>query len=498
MRERVGHGEVGRRSVGDEGVRPPAGALAVGRGTGDGVSGGWRVGRRRGRGPRPVRPGRAAVAVRPPEVPRPADRSARRVEEWRRAAGPGCWSADPSVGPVRRAVPAAPGGRGLALVALGRGGRRAGPARARRRRRGCRPGPPGSGRGGAPRPPRSSSPRSPVRRCGTSPHGSRRGCPGRGARRSPSGSWPTTHSPRCVCEPGQVLRVAAADRAQPARGRSSPDPGRHAATMADPASLPLHVVVTSVLLAQRLGLTRWRSSRKGSRRALPVLPARRQPGHRLPRGGRRPGHPAQAILRRLRPAVHHRRGGGARGGEAQRGHRAVQPRQGRARRPACVSGPPGRRRRARAARAPGGGGRPRRRRRRDPQPRGRAGHPRPPARAGRGRLHAFRQRLPLVLLDRGLREGDRRPAPGGRAVARRRRRPADRPTVTAPRPHRPSPPPAPSSGQPFPHTYADRGPSPQGGAAGEGEHDRDRRAPATAPGRGRKAGRAASAVRGRG
>jgi len=69
MRERVGHGEVGRRSVGGE-----SGAE-------------WRVGRRRGRGPRPVRPGRPAVAVRPPEVPRPADRAARPVEEWRSAAG---------------------------------------------------------------------------------------------------------------------------------------------------------------------------------------------------------------------------------------------------------------------------------------------------------------------------------------------------------------------------------------------------------------------------
>ena len=48
------------------------------------------------------------------------------------------------------------------------------------------------------------------------------------------------------------------------------------------------------------------------------------------------------------------------------------------------------------------------RRGRDPQPRGGPGHPRPAARARRGRLPALRQRLPLVRLARGLREGDRR------------------------------------------------------------------------------------------
>lgn len=93
MRERVGHGEVGRRSVGDgvgggagdgagdvddegvrrcPGVRPAAESVA------------WRVGP--GRGPRPVRPGRPAVAVRPPEVPRPAGRVG--GDRWAGPSGP--------------------------------------------------------------------------------------------------------------------------------------------------------------------------------------------------------------------------------------------------------------------------------------------------------------------------------------------------------------------------------------------------------------------------
>ena len=58
-------------------------------------------------------------------------------------------------------------------------------------------------------------------------------------------------------------------------------------------------------------------------------------------------------------------------------------------------------------------------RRRDPQPRGRARHPRPAPRAGRSGLHALRERLPLVLLHRRLREGDRRPASDGPAGRRR-------------------------------------------------------------------------------
>jgi hypothetical protein len=57
MRERVGHGEIGRRD--------PGWGSAERRGA-------ERTGRRPGRGPRPTRPAVAPVAVRPPEVPRPA------------------------------------------------------------------------------------------------------------------------------------------------------------------------------------------------------------------------------------------------------------------------------------------------------------------------------------------------------------------------------------------------------------------------------------------
>ncbi|CAA9447619.1 MAG: Ribonucleotide reductase transcriptional regulator NrdR, partial [uncultured Pseudonocardia sp.] len=152
--------------------------------------------------------------------------------------------------------------------------------------------------------------------------------------------------------------------------------------------------------------------------ALPVLPALRVQGHRLPRGRRGAGHPPAPLVRLLRPPVHHRRGGGARRRQAQRRHRAVQPGQGRGWRPARLPGPPRRRGRPGPARPPRRGGRPRGRHRRDPEPRGGAGHPRSAPRARRGRLPPFRQRLPLVLLHRGLREGDRRPA---RAAGRRLR-----------------------------------------------------------------------------
>ena len=110
--------------------------------------------------------------------------------------------------------------------------------------------------------------------------------------------------------------------------------------------------------------------------ALPVLPPLRLPGHRLPRGRRRPGHPPQAVVRGLRPAVHHGRGSRAGRRQAQRGHRAVQPREGRQRRPAGLPGPSGRRGRPPAARPPRRGGRQGGRHRGDPQPRGGPGDPR--------------------------------------------------------------------------------------------------------------------------
>ena len=59
---------------------------------------------------------------------------------------------------------------------------------------------------------------------------------------------------------------------------------------------------------------------------------------------------------RVRQALHHRRDRHAHGHQAQRRHRAVQPRQGRLRRPQGVPGPPGERGRPRAARPDGRGG----------------------------------------------------------------------------------------------------------------------------------------------
>ena len=80
------------------------------------------------------------------------------------------------------------------------------------------------------------------------------------------------------------------------------------------------------------------------------------------------------------------------------------------RRPPGLPGPPGRRGRAGPAGADGRGQHPGHRVGRGAGTRGRPGHPRSVAGARRGRLPAVRQRLPVVQLDRGLREGDRRPA----------------------------------------------------------------------------------------
>ena len=82
------------------------------------------------------------------------------------------------------------------------------------------------------------------------------------------------------------------------------------------------------------------------------------PGHRLARGRRRPGHPPPPVLPGVLAPVHHGRGGAARGGQAQRGHRAVQPEQGHRRRAPGLPGPPGRRGRPRAAGPAGRGGGP--------------------------------------------------------------------------------------------------------------------------------------------
>src|SRR3954451_21298249 len=104
------------------------------------------------------------------------------------------------------------------------------------------------------------------------------------------------------------------------------------------------------------GENRSRSRRgRGAQGALSVLPQRRLAGRRLARGRRGPGDPSPSLLHGVREAVHHRRGGRPRGGQAQRGPRAVQPRQGRARSGPGLSGTSGRPGRDRAA-GPSGGG----------------------------------------------------------------------------------------------------------------------------------------------
>ena len=146
----------------------------------------------------------------------------------------------------------------------------------------------------------------------------------------------------------------------------------------------------------------------------------------------------QAIRRRRSCPECSRRfthGGGraAVGGQAQRGHRAVQPEQGDRRRHPRLPGPAGRSGRHRAARPAGRGGGARQGPGRGAQPGGRAGHPRPAARPGRGRLPALRIGVPLVHLRRRLRRRDpvaRAPtAPSGPATAHRPtgRRPRTRP-----------------------------------------------------------------------
>ena len=145
---------------------------------------------------------------------------------------------------------------------------------------------------------------------------------------------------------------------------------------------PLHVVVTPMYFVHKLGLavhsaspssstTESAASSTGSspaavdnpvaarrldlkerdRREVSVLPAPRLPRGRLARAGRGPGHPAPPLLPGVRQAVHHGRRGDARRHQAQRRHRAVQPAEGRQRRPPGLPGSAGRRGRAGPARA---------------------------------------------------------------------------------------------------------------------------------------------------
>ena len=118
-------------------------------------------------------------------------------------------------------------------------------------------------------------------------------------------------------------------------------------------------------------------------------------------------HPSPPDLPGLREAVHHRRADAADRDQAQRHHRAVHPREGHRRRTQGVQGPPGLRGRPGPA-GPDRRGHPARRRlRRGAGQRDRPGHPRPAARARRGRLPPLRQRLPRLRVRRGLRDRDR-------------------------------------------------------------------------------------------
>ena len=136
---------------------------------------------------------------------------------------------------------------------------------------------------------------------------------------------------------------------------------------------------------------------------------------------------------KCRSPVHHRRGGGPRRRQAQRGQRAVQPLQGGRRRPAGLPGPAGRRGPAAAARPAGRGRHPRHRRGRGARAT-RSGWPscgrsasstRSPTCASPASTASFTSRG-------GLREGDRRAA--RRAQLRCRHAPTPSADGTRPRP----------------------------------------------------------------
>jgi hypothetical protein len=127
MRERVRYGEVDRRVFGVDDAGRGAGARPTS----------WRLRPwRRAAGPRPVRPGVVAVAVRPAEAPRPTGPAGRSVAEQRWDARTGLRilarrsGAVPSRYRVRRAVAcvALVVASAAAVVALGLLARSAGPA----------------------------------------------------------------------------------------------------------------------------------------------------------------------------------------------------------------------------------------------------------------------------------------------------------------------------------------------------------------------------------
>ena len=164
----------------------------------------------------------------------------------------------------------------------------------------------------------------------------------------------------------------------------------------------------------------------------------------------------------VRAALHHGRADAARGGQAQRRRRAVQPRQGRLRGAQGVQGPTGHR-------GPAGPARPARRGlaagvgpARGPGRRGRGRHPRTAARPRPGGVPAVRQRLPPVPVGRRLRVRDRSAAHGersrrARAAHSRPRRPTAKVDSFTPHPLDPPEAPRPTDGGPVTRT-----PSPDG------------------------------------
>ena len=233
---------------------------------------------------------------------------------------------------------------------------------------------------------------------------------------------------------------------------------------------PLHVVVTSVYFVHKLGFavhrlsTEIRPSSTGSSPGSSTAMARRAGSpasgsakeHEMEAdacGVRTAGTPTPASSTRGRPTrarsirrrrscpecgkrLHHRRGGDPRGHQAQRGHRAVQPAEGRQRGAPGLPGPAGRRGRAGPARADA-----------SRRPSGPPAPPRSPAHeVGLAILGPLREldevaylRFASVYqafeLARRLREGDRRRcAPSTRdRDARPGRRGTARPTSRSPR-----------------------------------------------------------------
>ena len=338
MHERVEHGPDGRQGPGRRRDGGRAGG-PIGRCAGRPAGGPLR-------GPRPVAGG-GAGAVRPLR-PRgrpgagPAGRGDRAGGAARSDGGPGRCRPGRGCGPARRARRGRAGARSRAgaAVAASRWSRR----RRGRRRLGLLPGSPsprcGSAAGASPCRPRSSSPSEPGE---TVWDVAARVAPGR------PGAELAAVAERIVAD--NALRLGA--RCSPVRcsGCRSADALRTRATKVRaarptfrsirrsdgvsrfpyPYMLWLHSCCSSTGGDARAagGGRRCAARSAGTRTAGSSTPARSTTARPSAAGG-----PA-----RVRPAVHHGRGGGARGGQAQRRHRAVQPGQGRQRRPQGLPGP---------------------------------------------------------------------------------------------------------------------------------------------------------------